>query len=47
VKLRKIPHFFKELEETLMLEVILKRFDKPDEVVPLKKASSNCCRSVA
>jgi hypothetical protein len=37
VKLRKIPHFPKELEETLMLEVILKRFEKPDEVRTFEK----------
>ena len=31
------PTFSKELEETLMLEVILKRFDKPDEVRTFEK----------
>lgn len=31
------PTFSKELEETLMLEVILKRFEKPDEVRTFEK----------
>lgn len=46
-KIAQDPTFPKELEETLMLEVILKRFEKPDEVPTFEKASSNCCRSVA
>jgi len=31
------PTFSKELEETLMLEVILKRFEEPDEVSTFEK----------
>ena len=31
------PTFPKELEESLMLEVILKRFEKPDEVRTFEK----------
>jgi hypothetical protein len=31
------PTFSKELEETLMVEVILKRFEKPDEVRTFEK----------